>query len=69
MTVPAGAGDTWEIPGPTFLQIYLVLAAAARLSRSTVDDCVHRVRRGPPAGRLAARRLGPGPYAGRARRA
>jgi uncharacterized protein (TIGR04222 family) len=31
MTVLAGAGDTWGIAGPAFLQIYLVLAVAALL--------------------------------------
>ncbi|MFC7548626.1 TIGR04222 domain-containing membrane protein [Plantactinospora sp. GCM10030261] len=42
-TVLAAAGDTWGVPGPTFLAIYLTLAAAA-----TVGAVVSRIRVSAP---------------------
>ncbi|MFG3699013.1 TIGR04222 domain-containing membrane protein [Micromonospora sp. NPDC047620] len=54
MSVLAAPGDTWGIPGPVFLRVYLLAAAVV-----VVGAIVHRVRvlAGPPAGDVG--QLGP----------
>ncbi|MGC4772463.1 TIGR04222 domain-containing membrane protein [Micromonospora sp. DT44] len=54
MIVHAASGDTWGVPGPTFLRLYLVAAVVL-----VTIAVLHRVRLGTGAEPVVAKSLGP----------